>query len=228
MIHGIVASGRFPLLSIDEVRIGSQIWRDTGMVALPATTDAATDIDGILGIDFLRRYGVGFSARDRVVRLYSPDLISSRSYSGWASIPLAPLEIEASSEPLYYFEIEIGGRPLPALFDLGAGLNMINRAGARYLHLVPVSTNDESVLAGAIDTAPVLARLESALVTTADVSWRNEVFLIADLEIYSTLLHEDRPLAIIGAGLFNQRDFVIDFARQRLLVRVSDELEESP
>ena len=31
----------------------------------------------------------------------------------------------------------------------------------------------------------------------------------------------DSPAAILGAGLFTQRDFIIDFVRSRLLVKVA-------
>ena len=54
-----------------------------------------------------------------------------------------------------------------------------------------------------------------------DIRWRNSTFLIADVEIFETLEHGSKPLAIMGAGLFSGRDFVIDFTRNRLLVRNS-------
>ena len=66
-----------------------------------------------------------------------------------------------------------------------------------------------------------MARLNAEEVRTARIRWRNEVFAVADLEVFATLRHGDRPLAILGSGLFNHRDFVIDFARNRLLVKVA-------
>ncbi|MFQ5548833.1 MAG: hypothetical protein ACE5FV_11105, partial [Woeseia sp.] len=66
----------------------------------------------------------------------------------------------------------------------------------------------------------------AAEVRTARVRWRDEVFAIADLRIFATLRRGDSPLAILGSGLFNQRDFVIDFVRNRLLVKVAmDEMD---
>ncbi len=63
---------------------------------------------------------------------------------------------------------------------------------------------------------------------TGGVRWEDEDFLIADLDIFSTLTGDDEPLAILGSALFNQRDFVIDFVRNRLLVRrAMDEIDES-
>jgi hypothetical protein len=228
-VHGVVASGRFPLVEIDRLQLGRETWSDARLVSLPGETEASSTLAGILGIDFLRRYGVAFSTQDRVVLLYSPDVVSSRAYRGWASVPLEPRTIRASSEPLFFFEVEIGGNAVPALFDLGAGLNVINRPGARFLRLVPGPAEKDTVLSDVFETAPVLARMGSQEVATARVRWRNEQFLIADLEIFSTLMREDSPLAILGSGLFNQRDFVIDFTRNRLLVRVAmDEADDAP
>ena len=34
-------------------------------------------------------------------------------------------------------------------------------------------------------------------------------------------MHGQIPCAILGAGLFTQRDFIIDFARSRLLVKIA-------
>ena len=71
------------------------------------------------------------------------------------------------------------------------------------------------------ESMPIAARLRSKLVKTANIRWRNETFAIADLKIFSTLDREDRPTAILGVGLFTQRDFIIDFERNRLLVNVA-------
>lgn len=228
-IQGLVASGQFPLVSISRLQVGREIWADPRIASLPGETAASAKIDGILGIDFLRRYAVGFSTEDRVLRLYPPNLVRDRSYRGWASVPLKRVNIGESGAALYFFEIEISGKKLPALFDLGAGPNMINWPAARSLRLAPLNRIEKELLSGVLESTPVVARLHAKEVRTASIRWRNEVFLVADLEIFAALQHEDRPLVILGSGLFNQRDFVIDFVRNRLLIKVAmDEVDESP
>ncbi len=125
-VHGAVASGQFPLFNINHFQVGREVWADARIVSLPGETAAAAKLDGILGIDFLRRYAVGFSAEDRVLRLYPPDLVQERSYQGWASVPLELVNIGEIDTALYFLEIEIRGQKMPALFDLGAGTNMMN------------------------------------------------------------------------------------------------------
>ena len=228
-IHGLVASGQFPLVNISSLQVGSEIWADPRIASLPGETTASTEIDGLLGIDFLRRYAVGFSTEDRVLRLYPPDLVHEGSYRGWASIPLERVNIGESSAALYFIEIEIIGKKLPALFDLGTGLNLINWPATRSLRLWPADRRAEELLSGALGTTPVVAQFHAKELRTANIRWQNEVFLVADLEIFASLNYDDSPLGILGSGLFNQRDFVIDFVRNRLLIKVAmDEVDDSP
>ncbi len=86
----------------------------------------------------------------------------------------------------------------------------------------------DEILSGALESTPVVGRYNAAEVRTGRIRWRNEVFAVADLEIFATLRFVDSPLAILGSGLFNQRDFVIDFVQNRLLVKIAmDEVDKS-
>lgn len=228
VVHGAVASGQFSLLDIDLLELGREVWADPRIVSLPGDTAAGAHIDGLLGIDFLQRYAVGFSTQDRVVRLYPPDLVAGRSYRGWASVPLQAELIGESGVALYFIDIEMDGRKIRAVFDLGAGLNIVNSPGVRSLGLEPSKLRRRDVFSGALESSTIVLQLDVNEVTTAGIRWRNEVFLIADIEVFKTLLLSDSPAAILGAGLFTQRDFIIDFPRSRLLVRVAmDEIDIS-
>ena len=228
VIHGLVASGEFPLLKVDRLSVGGEIWDDPVIASMPGGTIAHTGIDGILGVDFLRRYAVGFSTEDKVIRLYPPDRIDRNSYWGWTSIPLEALTVGDSRTALYVFEIEVGGVRMPAVFDLGAGLNMMNWSAASSLGLDPIEQHDDNRVAGAIDSAPIVARIRAREVTTGSIRWKNEEFIVAELEIFTTLMQSATPSAILGAGLFTQRDFIIDFTRNRLLVKTAMREAENP
>jgi hypothetical protein len=226
MIHGAAASGQFSLLNIGRLEVGAEVWADPRIVSIPGETVATASTDGILGADFLRKYAVGFSARDRVLRLYPPDLVARRSYRGWSSVPLKAEPIGAGGPVMYFIDIEINRSKIRAVFDLGAGLNMINWPAARSLGLAPPRFRDGDRMSGALDSSLVTARINADEVTTASVRWRNEEFLIADLEIFETFMLGDSPAAILGASLFTRRDFFIDFVRSRLLVNVAmDEVD---
>lgn len=226
-VHGAVATGSYPIVAVDRIEIGTESWRDIRLVALPGETDAAAGLDGVLGADFLRRYSLGFSASDNLVRLYRPEAIGQRAYRGWSEIRIAPRTLGESQEPLRFLELEIAGHEMPALFDLGAGVNVLNPPAARAMRLTSLETSREGELAGAIGNEPLIAQFSSQALRTGNVHWRNEQFLVADLEIFENLDSADRPLAILGSGLFRQRDFIIDTARDRLLIRATAETAAS-
>ena len=220
-IHGALASGVYAILSIDNIDLGGEIWRPLRVASMPGDAPAVRDIDGILGLDFLQRYAVGISAEERVVRLYPPDLIGQRTYRGWASVPLKPEPVGASGATVYMFSVKLGDKRIPALFDLGAGVNLINWPAARRLGLRPEELMDEATFSGAIDTKKDVGWFRIDEVSTGGVRWQNETFSVANLPIFAALVEEDSPCALLGTGLFAQRDFIIDFASSRLLVKIT-------
>jgi predicted aspartyl protease len=218
-VHGAVASGVFPVIDIDELRIGAETWQNARLIALPGDTAATTRLDGVLGADFLRRYAIGISTREKRMRLYSPPTIGARAYRDWSVVALERRFIGESAEPLHFLKITVAGRSVPALFDLGAGVSVLNPPAARALRLAAVRRDEEGEFSGAIGEQPVVVVLHRENLWTSGVAWPEETFVIADLAIFATLDSVDSPLAILGAGLFGRRDFIIDFARDRLLIR---------
>ena len=225
-VYGAIATGEFPLVEVDRLDLGSETWPAARLIALPSDTSATETLDGVLGADFLRRYSVGLTASDRALRLYDPATIGERVHRGWSEVALTPRVIGNSLEPLHFLEITVEGRSVPALFDLGAGISMLNSAASDELRLEPTRISRRGEFADAVGSEPVVATLGTQNLRTGTVAWRNETFLIEDLAIFSLLADEGEPLAILGSGLFTQRDCIIDFARERLLIRWSmDEAE---
>lgn len=229
IVHGAVASGTFPLLDVAQLEVAGATWPEPRFVRLPGVTDAGAGIDGILGLDYLQHYAIGFVAGERIVRLYEPETVAKRSYRGWASVPFTSRRIGENGAALLFIDVTIDGWEVPAVFDLGAGLNMINWPGAGTLGIDKERLRLDQVLSGALQGDLRMARLDADVVRTAGIRWHNEAFAIADLDIFEIFGLEDRPAAILGAALFTQRDFVIDFARGRLLVNVSRaQLDHNP
>ena len=129
-IHGIVASGEFPLTRIGRIQVDNAVWNDALLVLLPGRTPATESVDGILGIDFMRRYTIAFSQGESILRLYRPERVREDAYRGWTPVPLEPATIRQSTERLYFFEVTIDAHRIPALFDLGATDNLMNWASS--------------------------------------------------------------------------------------------------
>ncbi|HMB74427.1 MAG TPA: retroviral-like aspartic protease family protein [Gammaproteobacteria bacterium] len=226
IVRGVVASGTFPVVEVESLAVGSEMLTDIRLTSLPGNTNATVSLDGVLGIDFLRRYAIAFSVRDRQLRLYPPLPDRGAASGDWATIPIEPVRIGSTVEPLPYLEIQVAGRTIPALFDLGAGISVLNTPAALALGLQPENPGELAELAGAVGAAPVLVRLSSQNLNTGNVSWNDETLLIADLDVFETLGSTDEPLAILGSGLVNQRDFAVDLKNNRLLVRIG--MSEQP
>lgn len=217
-IHGMLSSGTFPTTILEELKIGAESWTNVRVASLPAGTIVSDDIDGLLGNDFLRRYALGVSVKDRVVRLYSPSLVSERSYRGWTSIPLQELEVGSAGATAYTITMQINDIEIPAMLDLGAGSNLMNWRTAKAIGVRPIKPEDETEIAGVVESEPVAAELDVHLLQIESVFWRHRIFLVSEYPIFEVLGLEDRVVAIIGPGLFNERDFVLDFERKRMLL----------
>ena len=218
VIQGIAGAGAFPIASVAELTVGSESWTHARVAIMPAEDRATGQFDGILGVDFLRRYAIGVSASDRVVRLYAPELVSERAYRGWASIPMQELPIGEAGAIAYTIDLHINDIEIPSMLDLGAGSNLMNWHTARAIQINPRKAGGNRELTGAVETVAVTAELEVQRLWIGNVAWRNSVFVVSDFPIFEALQLDNRLVAIVGPNLFNERDFVIDFARMRMLI----------
>ena len=218
VIQGMVSSGAFPLTTIAELKIGDDSWTSTRVASMPADSETFDGIDGILGIDFLRRYAIGVSPRDQVVRLYPSQIVSKRTYRGWTSIPMQLLQIGEGDATIYTIKLHINEFAIPTMLDLGAGSNLMNWPAANAIKVRPSKPRPGTELSGAVETVPVVAELEVERLRIGNISLSDTTFLISDFPIFEVLGLDDRPAAIVGPSLFHGRDFVIDFERQRMMI----------
>jgi predicted aspartyl protease len=218
VIQGMVGSGVFPVATIAELTVGGESWINARVALLPGDDRTSDEFDGILGVDFLRRYALGVSVEDQVVRLYPPLLVSERSYRGWSSIPMHQIQVGKGGATVYTIELHISEVPIPAMLDLGAGSNLMNWHTARKIRVRPNSPGRGTEISGALETVPVTAELEVDELRIGNIYWRDRTFLVSDFPIFEALDLDDRLVAIIGPSLFSERDFVIDFERMRMLI----------
>ena len=221
-VLGMTGSGLYPVGLVAEIRVGDEAWESARVAILPDTAPAAARIDGILGVDFLSRYAVLYSQQERVLRLYPRELVAENSYRGWDRIALRDLRVGDGNVAVFVLDMYIDTQHIPTVFDLGATVNVLNWRAARALDVLLRRPRRSPDVYGVSGSTEVLAELRVWRLRINNSFWRNRVFLVGEFPVFAALGLDRRPAAIAGADLFGQRDFIIDFARQRLLVKSRD------
>ena len=218
-VQAISGTGFFPIARVGKVAVGSETWANARVAVFPDSPPISAHIDGILGVDFLSRYALWYSQRDRVVRLYPREVVAERSYSGWNHIPLFDMRIGTGDVTTLGFEMVIDGKRIQTMFDLGATVNLMNRRAARALDVPVRRPRYIPDVWGVTGKTEVLVELVVWRLQTEFMLWTRRSFLIGDFPVFEALQINNRPAAIAGAGFFKDRDFIVDFSRKRLLVR---------
>lgn len=218
-VLGMTGTGFFPVAEVERISVGTENWDNVRVALLPDAGPVELQVDGILGLDFLSRYAIWFSQKERVLRFYPRELVADRAYDGWSAIKLNEMRVGDGDVSVYAFDIFVNGERIPTIFDLGASFNVMNQWAARRLDVsvrTPVNRVDVQGVMGQI---PVLAEVLVWQLRIENNYWRNRTFLVGEFPLFEVLDVRRNPFAIAGTSFFKQRDFIIDFARERLLVK---------
>ena len=220
-IFGITGSLEAPSLRLDELRLaGAHIVGPT-IAVLPDTASRQDEPDGVLGLDVLRRYFIVLDHGDGRLRLYARAADAPQAYLGWPSVTLRPRKLRRLPYELWYIDAHFNDRPSTTLFDLGAGVTILNwplglRLGIRqedfpYMQLAP---EIQDVLG---KSAPVVTAL-NLRVDIGARQWTRTSALVADAPVFALLDLADRPAALVGPGLLEGESLAVDFEGRRLYI----------
>lgn len=218
-VLGMTGSGEFPVVDVEQISVGTEDWNNPRVVLLPQDSIMAREVDGILGVDFLSRYAVWYSQKDRVLRFYPRQVVARRVYHDWNSVDLSEMRVGDGSVTIRFFYIFISGERIPTIFDLGATFNVMNRKAARVLDVRARTPADTTKVYGVIGQIPILANVLIWRLRIESMYWRNRTFLVGEFPMFEALNLNRNPVAIAGISFFKERDFIVDFAGERLLVR---------
>jgi hypothetical protein len=158
-VLGISGSGTFPIANVAGITVGSETWEDARVALLPEIKPDLARIDGILGVDFLRRYAVWYSNREREIRLYPRELVAQRDYRGWSSIPLFDIQVGDGDASILAFNMLIDAQRIPTLFDLGSSENLMNRQAANLLDVPSRASRDVAKVLGVTGKTTIVIEL---------------------------------------------------------------------
>ena len=211
-VHTVVGVRSRPIVRLDLLQIGS---RDRRNVRAPSLPISAPEIDGVLGVDWLKgqRLTLDFKARKMEITKSRAD----RDEPGRVVVVPA----RRRNGQLTIVDADLNGKPISAIIDSGAQGTLCNRA------LRELVRKEEAASGGGIRQDPEMVRME----TLAGESFIGEsVFLpflrlgglrlgnvpvtYANMHVFDVWGLKDVPALVIGIDLLSQFERVaLDFGR---------------
>lgn len=219
-ILGLIGARELPVYVIGDIEFSGVRMNDHAGVILPDWAPPNTPPQGVVGLDFLTRYGVHVDTGAGVIRLYDPAAAFAPS-RGWKSVKMTLFATEGSGSKLYTVTVKAGAASIPCIVDLGASGTVFNTAALREMARgVRYSTLDGrgmmstgSHINDVFDFSDRVRPVRIDRLTIGGASWRNRVFAVYDAQIFDDLGYKKKPFCLVGADLFADRSFMFDFAR---------------
>ena len=203
-----------------ELRVAGETVSGLTLAVLPAVSSGGPD--GILGVDVLARYFVVLDREKMLLKLLPQGEDSARGFARWAQAELMPRLFKKLPIEFWYLRTRVNGHNLTALFDMGAGITIMNwqaaeRLGvrkARFAHYGPPPEMLQDVLG---KNAPAI-RMDDVSISISGKEWRKQTAIIADAPVFGYFDLEEAPAVIVGPGLLRDTSLAIDFAGKHLYI----------
>jgi predicted aspartyl protease len=222
IVYGINHQARAMAIAPDRLNVGGQDVRGLTMGVLPDSEERG-DPDGVLGIDVLSRYFVVLDRAGMQLRLLPRDGGAAKDYAGWNQVPLTPRPLKNIPVDFWYVTMAVNGHVIPALFDLGSGITLLNwqaaerlgvekRAAVRKYGPPPEGLRD---VLGEIAPAVVV---KGVTITFPNQAWHKQDILVANAPVFEFFGMGEKAGAIVGPGLLKDNSLAIDFVGRQLYV----------
>ena len=220
LVYGINAVAEALPVKPQELRVAGETVSGLTLAALP--NGRSDGPDGVLGVDVLARYFVVLDREKMLLKLLPPGEASARDFRRWSQAELLQRPFKKFAIEFWYLRTRFDGQSLTALFDMGAGITLLNwqaaeRLGVRkaqFAHYGPPPELLQDVLG---KKAPAV-RVADVTIAIAGKEWRKQTAIIADAPVFSYFDLEEAPAAIVGPGLLRDTSLAIDFTGKRLYI----------
>lgn len=224
-ILGLTAAQKLPAFKLGDIEIGGQHLPDHTGVILPDWEPSRRPPQGVLGLDFLTRYIVQFDAGEKKLRLYNPADDMAGLVSSWSRAPIKADDFGQSSGMLYRVIVEMQGRPIPCIIDLGASGTLLNYSALRRL-LTGVFVNGTresgfstgTRLKDIFNNTEIARLVEIRRLRIGGASWGRHKFIVFDAPIFEELGVKHTPFCLVGSDLMLDRSFIFDFEHELLYI----------
>lgn len=224
-VLGLTDAKRLPAFRFGELELGGQRMHNHVGVVLPDWPPPLQSPHGVLGLDFLTRYTVLFDAGDKMVRLYDRANAPPEMSDAWTDVPLKADDFGQDGGMLYRVTVDMQGRPIPCLLDLGASGTLLNYPALKRLMTgIFINQSRDTGFSTGTRLNDIFANTEEARqvrvtrVRIGAATWRNRTFVVFDAPIFEELGVGRKPFCLVGSDLMIERSFMFDFAHEKLYI----------
>jgi predicted aspartyl protease len=224
-VLGISSIGEYPTFRVREIALGAARLTDVVTVVLPNWAPGAREPQGVLGLDFLQRHFIVFDRRKREMRLYAAREPGEATGRGWHSAGLTRRNFTLARSALYTVDGRANGSLARYIVDLGATGTIVNKANFNRIAgvsvIVDVGPGDARTGSRIMDALRNSSRQEGFIMKRFRIGgarWTDEQFTIYDAPIFEELGVLNEPYGLLGADLFFNRSFALDFRGGRIFI----------
>ncbi|MEM8772102.1 MAG: retroviral-like aspartic protease family protein [Pseudomonadota bacterium] len=223
-VLGLIQSRYLPPYELGEISIGAESLKDHVGVVLPDWPAPLSTPHGVLGLDFMSRYTVLFDHQRRVISFYERGSLRPAKKQ-WRLIQLNANAYGEDTKGLLQVTARFRGERVRCLLDIGSASTVINNYAYRAL-TGGVSTVQKfgrgaitgSRLHGVFGEEKIVRYSRISNLRMGRARWRNPIVAIYDADIFEELGVDRQSHCLIGADLFKDKSFILDFSENTLYI----------
>jgi predicted aspartyl protease len=220
IVYGINDIGNALPVRPGTLRVAGEEIRNLTLGVLPDSEPSGPD--GVLGTDVLAHYLVVLDRGAMRIKFLPPDSDVTRDFSQWVQTPLVSRPLKKFPIQFWYLKTRFNDQGITSLFDLGAGVTMMNWEAAERLglrrHKFDVNGPPPVALQDVLGKRAPAVQILGLEVRLSGRVWTKQTAIASDAPIFSYFDLDEHPAAIVGPGLLSDNSLAIDFAGQRLFI----------
>ena len=224
-VLGIIGAQTLPSVTIGDLKIAGLEMNDHVSVVIPDWDTPGDKPHGILGLDFLTRYTVLFDAERMLIELYSPDNPPTDIMAEMSRTRMRHNTFNRGYGGLYTITLNIAGRRIHSIVDLGADGTILNYRAMRRLlggvYIAPgrlTGTSTGSKLRDVFGDETRALSILAGPTKIGNARWGRMTFIVFNAGIFKELGVTKLGYGLLGADLLRDRNFIFDFANERFYI----------
>lgn len=220
LVYGINDVAEAVPVKPERLAVAGEEVHDLTIGVLP--DEASAGLDGVLGVDVLARYFVVLDRGAMRLKLLQPGEASAEAYRHWSEARLTSRPLKKFPIRFWYLSTRFEDRSLTSLFDLGAGMTLMNWPAAEQfgVHKRNFTRNGPppEELQDVLGKRSPALRVQDVKVRLPGKTWDKQLVIVADAPVFDYFDLDEQPAAIVGPALLRDTSLAIDFAGQRLYI----------